>query len=681
MANPSIDHSAIAHWDGPFNLPDFGKIEDKDFADAIKQGFAADLAEHEAVAQNSDAPTFENTIEALERSGTLLSKAASLFFAKAGNHTNEIIQGIEREIAPLFARHSGQISQNKKLFERIDTLWEKRDELGLSGEQFQVLKRYHRGFVRGGAQLQGDEQKELVRVNERLASLGTQFGQNVLRDESDWMLVLESRDELAGLPKSLIAAMASAAKDRGHDGKHAVTLSRSIIDPFLTFSARADLREKAFAAWTARGEKDGASDNRPIIAETLQLRARKAALLGFDSFADMKLDGTMAKTPAAVDELLETVWEKALARAEEEAEDIAQVMRDEGVNSAPKPSDWRYYAEKIRAERYDYSDDEVKPYLALEKMIEAAFYAANRLFGLTFTQIEGFTLWHGDVRVWEVKDSQGAHKALFVGDYFARPSKRSGAWMSALQMQSKLRSQTPIITNTMNFAKPPEGEDAFLSFDDARTLFHEFGHGLHGMLSDVTYPSVAGTSVARDFVELPSQLYEHWLTVPEILEKFATHNETGAPMPPDLLDKVMAARNFNAGFSTVEYTASARIDMDYHKSGEAPADPAAFEAQRLAAIDLPSAITMRHRSPHFQHIFAGDGYAAGYYSYIWSEVLDADAFEAFEETGDAFNAQMAEKLKTHIYSSGGSMEPEAAYLAFRGQLPSPDAMLKGRGLI
>lgn len=671
---------AIKIWDGAQGLPRFEAIADADYEPAIRAGFARDLADADTIATNPDAPTFENTIEALERSGRLLSRAAALFFNRAANDTNDAIQAAERTLSPEFARHSGAIGANKALFERVDALWQRRDELGLTTEQHQVLKRYHRMFIHQGAGLGTDAQARLLAVNERLATLGTQFGQNVLHDEADWVLFLDDGTDLDGLPASLRSAMAGAAAERDQEGRFALTLGRSIIVPFLTFSTRRDLREKAFKAWTQRGEHEGNADNRPVIAETLKLRAEKAQLLGYDTFAALKLEDTMAGSATAVNALLETVWEKALDRVGREADDIGDVMRQQGDNHPLAASDWRYYAEKIRAERHDFSDDEIKPYMSLDRMIEAAFHVAGRLFGLQFEEqdVRGP---HADARVWQAKDADGRHVALFIGDYFARSSKRSGAWMSALQSQSHLLGETPIITNTMNFAKPPAGEQALLSFDDARTLFHEFGHALHGMLSNVTYPSVSGTSVSRDFVELPSQLFEHWLTVPQVLRQFARHVETGEAMPDALLEKVLAARTFNAGFDTIEYTASALIDMAYHDRAEAPEAPGAFEAETLERLSMPDAMVMRHRSPHFQHIFSGDYYAAGYYAYMWSEVLDADAFSAFEETGDVFDADMAERLRTHIYSSGGSVEPADAYTAFRGKLPTPDAMLEKRGLL
>ncbi|MEM0899306.1 MAG: M3 family metallopeptidase [Pseudomonadota bacterium] len=673
-------NSAIETWDAALGLPRYTDIADADYEPAILAGFETDKAAHEEIANSSDAPTFENTIEAMERIDTVLGKAASLFFTKAANHTNEDIQAVERKLSPLFARHSAEIASNATLFQRIDTLWQSRNELGLNAEQHEVLRRYHRMFTRMGAGLTGEPQKRLFSINERLATLGTQFGQNVLKDEAEWIMVLDSDDDLAGLPKSLVQAMAGAAAERGHEGKHAVTLARSIVEPFLTFSARRDLREKAFDAWTKRGANGGETDNSAIIAETLKLRAERASLLGFDTFAEFKLDGTMAKKPEAVNELLSTVWEKATARAHEEAADIEELMRSEGDNGDLTAADWRYYAEKIRAERFAFSDDDVKPHMRLNAMIDASFDVAGKLFGLSFEEVPDAPWLHPDARVWQVFDADEKLKALFIGDYFARPSKRSGAWMSAIQGQSHLKGKIPFITNTMNFAKPPEGEEAFLSFDDARTLFHEFGHALHGMLSDVTYPSVAGTSVSRDFVELPSQLYEHWLTVPDVLNAFALHAETGEPMPKELVDKVLAAQTFNAGFQTVEYTACAMVDMAYHQRADAPDDAIAFQNDFLTGMNKPKAVAMRHASPHFLHIFAGDGYAAGYYAYMWSEVLDADAFRAFEEAGNPFHPEIAKKLKDHIYSVGGSVEPEDAYIAFRGKLPTPDAMLEGRGL-
>ncbi|WEX88771.1 M3 family metallopeptidase [Sinorhizobium garamanticum] len=676
---------ALVNWTGHEGLPRFDAVKDEDFAPAFDAALAAHEAEIDAIAQNPEPPTFENTVVALEIAGDELSRVSALFWNKAGAHTNDVIQALEREIAPKMSRHYSKIGMNPALFSRIDTLWEKREELGLDLEATRVLERHWKGFVKSGAKLDKPEQERLAAINENLAGLGAKFGQNVLADEKNWALLLTSDEELAGLPEFLKDAMAAAARDRGEEGKYAVTLSRSIIEPFLTFSDNRELREQAFRAWTARGENGGETDNLGIIAETLALRAEKAKLLGYENFASLKLDDTMAKTPDAVNGLLMQVWEKAVARAREEAADLAKVIAAEGRNHEVMPWDWRHYAEKLRAERFSFSESELKPYLQLEKIIDACFDVARRLFGVTATEKKGVPAYHPDVRVFEIRDASGKLVALFLGDYFARSSKRSGAWMSSFQSQHRLKlkngdiGEIPIVYNVCNFAKPADGKPALLSIDDARTLFHEFGHALHGMLSNVTYPSVAGTGVSRDFVELPSQLFEHWLTVPDILKTYAVHYQSGEPMPQALLDKVLAARTFNSGFATVEFTSSALVDMAYH-TAETIAEPMALEAATLEKIGMPKSIVMRHRSPHFLHVFSGDGYSAGYYSYMWSEVLDADAFAAFEETGNPFDLETARKLKDNIYSVGGAVDPEDAYKAFRGKLPNPDAMLKKKGL-
>ena len=476
--------------------------------------------------------------------------------------------------------------------------------------------------------------------------------------------------------------MAEAAETRGQKGRYAVTLSRSIYEPFTTFSERRDLREVAWRAFTQRGQNGGASDNTAVVRDTLRLRTEKAKLLGYASYAALKLDETMAKTPKAVHDLLDPVWEKALEKAAADQKELQRLATATGSNEQLMAWDWRFYQEKLRAEKFAFDEAELKPYLQLERIIAACFDVATRLFGITFEEKKGIAGWHPDARVFVVKNADGSERALFLADYFARPSKRSGAWMSALQSGYSLgKGSTPVIYNIMNFAKPPAGEAALLSVDEAKTLFHEFGHALHGMLTNVTWPSVAGTSVSRDFVELPSQLYEHWLTVPAVLEKHALHVKTGKPMPKELLDKMLAARTFGAGFATVEFTASALVDMAYHARSEAPAEPLRFEAETLEKLSMPEMIAMRHRTPHFNHVFAGDGYSAGYYSYMWSEVLDADAFSAFEETGDPFNPALAKKLRENIYAAGGSKDPEELYTAFRGKMPTADAMMAKRGLV
>ncbi|MEP3264141.1 MAG: M3 family metallopeptidase [Hyphomicrobiales bacterium] len=672
----------LSIWDTPFELPPFNDIETAHFSEAFEAALLDNVAEVSKVANNKEAPTFKNTIEALERSGESLSKVAGVFYNLSGAHTNPDLQEIERDMAPKLAAHSTKITMNAALFARIDALFEARESLGLNDEENRVLERYHSQFVRAGAKLEGADRTRMAEVSKRLATLGTTFSQNVLADEGAYELVLESEDDLAGLPDFLISAAASAATERGHDGKHVITLSRSLIEPFLQFSSRRDLREIAFKAWTARGENGGESDNRALIAETLSLREERANLLGFDTFADFKLDDQMAKTPEAVRDLLIKVWEPAKTRAAEEAMKLQALANQEGANFDIAPWDWRYYSEKVRHAEHDLNEAEIKPYLQLDKMIDAAFDTAGRLFGLKFEELSNMPTYHDDVRVFEVKDASDNHVALFIGDYFARASKRSGAWMSAFRSQEKLKGNIrPIIVNVMNFAKAPAGEKTLLTFDDARTLFHEFGHALHGMLSDVTYSMVSGTSVARDFVELPSQLYEHWLGEQEIISKYAIHYQTGEPMPQDLIDRVKAAETFNQGFATVEYVSSALVDLELHTMpASAAQDVTQIEKDILAKIDMPNEIVMRHRTPHFSHVFSGDGYSAGYYSYMWSEVMDADAFQAFKETGDVFDGDMANKLLANIYSAGGSRDPAELYVAFRGQMPQIDALLEGRGL-
>ncbi|GEO85717.1 MULTISPECIES: M3 family metallopeptidase [Alphaproteobacteria] len=685
MSATTSVNPAVFEWNGPNGLPRFETVSD----DAYAPAFEAALTDHDneigAIANNPEAPTFANTIIALETAGDELSRVSALFWNKAGAHSNDVIQALERDIAPKMSRHYSKIGMNADLFRRIDTLWETRAELGLTTEELRVLERHWKGFVKSGAKLEKANQERLAEINERLASLGAQFGQNVLADEKSWFLPLNGDEDLAGIPDFLKEAMAAVAAARGEGHSHVVTLSRSIIEPFLTFSTRRDLREQAFRAWVARGMNGGESDNRAIVTETLALRAEKAGLLGYANYAALKLDDTMAKTPEAVNGLLMKVWHKAVDQAKIEERELAELIAEEGKNHEVMPWDWRHYAEKLRARKFDFSEAELKPYLQLEKIIDACFDVAGRLFGIKAVPLKDVVGYHPDVRVFEIRDRDDTLIAMFLGDYFARPSKRSGAWMSSFQSQHKLPlkngtvGEIPIIYNVCNFAKPEAGKPALLSLDDARTLFHEFGHAAHGMLSNVTYPSVSGTGVSRDFVELPSQLYEHWLTVPEILKAYAVHYETGQPMPQSLLDKVLAARTFNAGFGAVEFTSSALVDMAFHTRG-AVEDPMAVQTEVLEKIGLPKSLVMRHATPHFQHVFAGDGYSAGYYSYMWSEVLDADAFSAFEETGNAFDPAMAEKLKENIYSVGGSVDPEAAYIAFRGRLPSAEAMLKKKGL-
>lgn len=668
MINP-----LLADWSTPFQIAPFNAISDDDFAPALDEALAAHDAEIAAIAQNVSPASFENVIGALESAGGALDKVLSVFFTVAGADSNSAREELQRDFSPKLAAHFSRITGNKALFQRVQDVWANRDVLNLTDEKTRVLMLTDRGFVRAGAALTGVEDTRMAEIKSRLAELGTSFTQNLLADERSWFMELGETD-LEGLPQFVIDTARAAGEEKGAGGP-VVTLSRSLIVPFLQFSARRDLRQNAFEAWAARGANGGATDNRAICAEILALREERACLLGYASFADYKLETEMAKTPAAVRQLLMDVWEPAKAQAEADAAVLTKMMRAEGVNGDLAPWDWRYYATKRRVAEHDLDEAEVKPYFQLERMIEASFACATRLFGLEFKRLD-VPLYHPDCRAWEVT-RDGRHVAVFIGDYFARGSKRSGAWCSAMRAQAKYpQVQTPIVINVCNFAK---GAPALLSYDDARTLFHEFGHALHQMLSNVTYESISGTSVARDFVELPSQLYEHWLDVPEVLAEFATHYETGEPMPKALLDKVLGAATFDMGFQTVEYVASAMVDLAFHE-GAAPADPMAKQAQILAEMDMPAAIVMRHATPQFAHVFSGDGYSAGYYSYMWSEVMDADAFEAFEEKGDAFDAQLAASLEHNILSSGGSRDAAELYEAFRGRMPGVEALLKGRGL-
>ncbi len=668
MTNP-----LLTSWSTPFGIAPFDQITDAHFEPAFDAALTEARAEIDAIGANEDAPTFANTIEALELAGKTFDQVLSVFFTVAGADTNPRRQELQRVFSPKLAAHSSEIYGNKALFARIETLWRDRDALNLSEEQARLLMLTRRGFVRAGAALTGDADARMREIRGRLAELGTAFTQNLLADEAGWYMEL-SEDDLTGLPDFLVRSARSAGEEKGTDGP-VITLSRSLIVPFLQFSPRRDLREKAFRAWTARGANGGDTDNRAIATETLGLREERAQLLGYDNFAAFKLETEMAKKPAAVRKLLLDVWEPAKAQAEADAAKMTQMMKADGVNGPLEAWDWRYYAEQRRKAEHDLDEAGLKPYLQLNRMIEAAFACAHRLFGLEFTPIN-VPLYHADCRAWEVT-RDGQHIAVFIGDYFARGSKRSGAWCSAMRGQAKFpKVQGPIVINVCNFAK---GDPALLSYDDARTLFHEFGHALHQMLSDVTYESLSGTSVARDFVELPSQLYEHWLEVPEVLAEFATHVDTGEPMPKDMLDKVLGAANFDMGFQTVEYVASALVDLEFH-DGTPPADAMAKQAEVLDGLGMPRAIVMRHATPNFAHVFSGDGYSSGYYSYMWSEVMDADAFASFEEAGGAFDPERAKALEDNILSMGGTREAQDLYLSFRGKMPGVKALLKGRGL-
>jgi peptidyl-dipeptidase Dcp len=671
------DNPFFEPWTTPYGAPPFDRIEPDHFRPAYDRALAEHAREIAAIANSAAPPSFTNTIVALEDSGQLLRKVEAVFHNLASSYTNDAIQAIERDMAPVLAKHWNDIYLNDKLFARIDTLHEHGASLEPRAEERRVLERYHLDFVRAGAKLKGEAKTRLAAVVEELASLGTQFGQNVLGDEQDFVLPL-NEDDMKGVPAFAREAAAEIAKERGLDAPYAATTSRSSAEPILQFADNRTVREKIFAAWTSRGDNANAHNNTAIIEQTTRLRAERAKLLGYANFAAFKLADTMAKTPENARHLLDQVWAPARRRSLEERDALQDLIAREGGNFKLAAWDWRYYAEKLRKERYDLDDAEVMPYFQLEKMIEAAFFTAHKLFGLDFAERKNIPAYHPDVRVWEVTRG-GAHVGLFYGDYFARSSKRSGAWMSSFRDQENMTAPvTPLIVNNCNF---PKGDPALLSFDEAETLFHEFGHALHGLLSQVHYPRLSGTNVATDFVELPSQIFEHWLETPEILERFAVHAETGKPIPRTLIDKLTAARNFNQGFATVEFLASAFVDLDFHTRPEAAtATPKAFQAEALARIGMPEEIVMRHASPHFAHIFAGDGYSAGYYSYLWSEVLDADGFDAFKEAKNVFDPATAKRLHDYVYAAGGTRDFAEAYRLFRGRDPKIDALLQDRGL-
>lgn len=667
-------NALLLPWETEFGLPPFAQIEDADFGPAFDAALMQARQNIEAIADDVNPPSFANTIEALELAEELLDRVSGVFYNLAGADSTDAREALQRDLAPKLSAFSSQVTNNKALFARIDALWTRRDDLGLSAEQLRVLMLYRQMFVRSGAELEGASAARLTEVKAELAVLGTEFGQNLLAEERGWMLELSEQD-LEGLPEFLRATARAAAAEKGLSGA-IVTLSRSLIVPFLEFSTQRGLRQRAYEAWVARGANGNAQDNRGIVAKTLQLRQERAQLLGYASFAEYKLEPEMAKTPSAVRDLLMRVWTPARAVAVKDAAILEGMLHSDGIAGPLEPWDWRYYSQKRRVAEHDLDEAVLKPYLGLDAMLAAQFDCAHRLFGLEFRAMD-VALYHPDARAWEVTRN-GTHVAVFIGDYFARGSKRSGAWCSAMRSQRKLGGEVrPIVVNICNFAK---GAPALLSYDDARTLFHEFGHALHQMLSDVTYGFISGTSVARDFVELPSQLYEHWLEVPEVLQKHARHWQTGEPMPADLLARLLAAGTYDQGFATVEFVSSALVDLAFHE-GNAPADPMQLQAQVLQSLDMPHAIRMRHATPHFAHVFTGDGYSSGYYSYMWSEVMDADAFAAFEEAGDAFDPATAQRLERFILSAGGSQPPEALYVQFRGRMPGVEPLLRGRGLL
>ena len=666
-------------WDTPFGAPPFSNIKVEHFLPAFERAMTEHQQQIDAIANADSVPNFANTIDQMELSGEALTRVARVFFNLTGTESNEQMQALQREISPKLTRHSNQIQMNEALFKRVKAVYADRNNGELNDEQIRLVERLYDEFVRSGANLEGEERERLAAINERISSLTTQFGQNVLNDTRNFQLVLEEKD-LDGLPKSLVEAAAAQAKSRDLEGKYVITLQRSSVEPFLQFSTRRDLREQAFNGWALRGDNDNEFDNKATVAEIVKLRAERAKLLGYKHHSDYVLSNTMAETPEAAMELLMKVWEPAIAQAGKEREWILEQMAAEGAEHELKPWDWRHYAEKVRKARFDLDQSEIAEYFELNNMIEAKFYVANRLFGLTFTERDDVPVYNPVVRVWEVKDAQGNSIGLFFGDYYARATKRSGAWMSAFRTQQKLAGDVkPLIINNMNLNQPADGEPTLMSYSDAVTLFHEFGHALHGLLSNVTYPTLAGTSVPRDWVEFPAQLYEHFIEQPSMLKKYARHYKTGEPMPEEIIQRIKNAGNFNQGFATVEYTASALVDMAYHQMGEpGDVDVRAFEDKILGDYGKPEEIIMRHRSTHFGHIFAG-GYSSAYYAYMWSEILDADGFDAFLETKDIFDEETAKRLYDFIYSRGDTLNYVDAYIGFRGRKPTTDALLRNRG--
>ena len=670
----------LASWSTPFELPPFDAIDSDHYLPAFDAAMREHDAEIDRIVNNPATPDFCNTIDALELAGQTLNRVAGVFWNLASTISTEELRAIEREISPRLARHYAAISLNAKLFARVEALYERLGRLAMSDEQARLLELTFKSFVRSGARLKGVDRDRYAEIAERLATAELQFSQNVLADESEFVMELDEAD-LAGLPADVKSAAAQNAAERKTTKPYALTLSRSSVEPFLSHGERRDLREELFKAWAARGAKGGKTDNRPLIPEILKLRQERSRLLGYPTYADFKLEPTMAGAPKAAVDLLDKVWLPARAKAGEECKALQAIADAEGANFKIAAPDWRFYAEKLRRARYDFDQGELSAYFRLDRMIEAAFYCAERLFNLRFVRRDDLPVYHPDVQTYEVLDQKGAHVAVFMGDYYARSSKRSGAWMSEIRGQKKLGvAVKPVVVNVLNFPKPAPDRPSLLTLTEVLTLFHEFGHALHGMLSDVVYPSMSGTATPTDFVELPSQLYEHWVLQPEILQRFALHFETGATIPPALIDRVIAARNFNQGFGTVEFLGSAYVDFKLHSQVAPPEDGVVAESDILRSIEMPAEIVPRHGLTHFSHIFSGEGYAAGYYSYLWSEVLDADGFTAFEDAGDIFDPTVARRLLDYIYSAGNRRDPNVAYALFRGRPPNFEAVLQKKGL-
>ncbi len=671
----------LAQWTGEYGgVPPFDRVRVEDIRPALEAAMAENLAEVGRIAANPAAPTFANTIAELERAGSSLDRVSTIYGIWSSNLNTPEFQKVESEMAPRLAAFEDQITQNEALFRRIEAVYNARETAGLTPEQQRLAWYYHNRFVRAGARLDAASKARLSEINQQLAGHFTRFSQNVLADENEGTLVLRSEAELAGLPQSLKAAAASAGTARQMPGTWVITNTRSSVDPFLTYSERRDLREKAWKMFVNRGDNPGPRDNNAIITEVLRLRAERAKLLGYPTHAHWRLENTMARTPERAMELMTAVWTPAVARVRQEVADMQALADREGARIKIEPWDYRFYQEKVRKARYDLDQNEVKPYLQLDKLREGMFWVAGELFGFQFTPVTGVPVYHPDVTVFRVNDrATGRHIGLWYFDPYARPGKRSGAWMNAYRNQSRFDGEvTTIVSNNSNFVKSEGSEPVLISWDDATTLFHEFGHALHGLSSSVSYPSLSGTSVARDYVEFPSQLLEHWLSTPEVLQRFALHYQTGKPIPQELVDRIKRASTFNQGFGTTEYLSSALVDMKLHLAGAQTIDPDAFERMTLTELGMPSELVMRHRIPQFGHVFASDGYSAGYYSYLWSDVLTADAAEAFTGAGGFYDRAVAERLRT-LLSIGNTVDPAEAYRAFRGRDPSTDALMRKRG--
>jgi peptidyl-dipeptidase Dcp len=675
----------LAPWPGPYGgVPPFDKASPALLAPALEAGMASHLAELQRIADDPAPPTFENTIAAMERSGHALRRVGTVYGIYGATLSDDAVQAVEREMEPKLAAFRDRITQNEKLFERIAAVYGTRTASGLTPEQQRLTWLTYTDFVRAGAKLDPTAKQRLAAINQSLAGLFTRFSQNLLGDEGSRYTLLAGEADLAGLPESLRDGYAGDAERRGQKGKWVVANTRSSVEPFLTYSTRRDLREKVWREFVNRGDNGDARDNNAIIGEILQLRAERARLLGFPTHAHWRLENTMARTPERAMTLMEAVWKPAVARVREEVADMQRVADAEGAKITIEPWDYRYYAEKVRKAKYDLDTNELKPYLQLDKLREGMFHVAKELFGLVFRPLTPGTVpvYHPDVAVWEVSDLAGRHVGLWYFDPYARVGKQSGAWMNAYRDQERFDGDvTTIVSNNSNFVKGKPGEPVLISWDDAVTLFHEFGHALHGLASDVNYPSVSGTNVARDYVEFPSQLLEHWLPTKEILERYAVHHETGEPIPAELVAKVERAKNFNQGFATVEYLAGALVDMKLHLAAapDKRIDADRFERETLAALGMPREIVMRHRTPQFGHIFSGDGYSAGYYSYLWSDTLTADAWEAFSAGKGAWDRDMAKRLRDHVFSVGNTVDPADGYRAFRGRDPQIDALMRKRG--